>query len=237
MPVGIQHDFTGRRFGRITVLGYDKKVTHYHSVWRCQCECGTVFLRAGRTLARTKETSCGCGHGLKISDPITHEQLKKLLRYNRTTGQFIARRKWHRKKVGDIVGCVDINSGYCHVSVGGVTYYGHVLAYFYVKGVWPTVRVDHENRDRANNRWSNLRAATDSQNNANHPVRKDSQSGFKGVTRYFRNPAKWKAYIIVKGKQKILGYEDCPEAAARLYDVAARQVYGEFARLNFGDAR
>lgn len=234
MPKGIQRDLTGKKFGRIRVLGYSRKGANYNSVWNCVCECGTKFTCLGPNLTFKNTQSCGCGHGLALSNPITHEQLLKLLRYNKRTGEFIARRKWHRIKIGQVVGCVDINSGYRHINIGGESYYGHVLAWFYVTGEWPEMPVDHKNRKRAENHWPNLRLASDSQNNHNHPVRCDSRSGFKGVTRYFRNPTLWKAYIVENRKMKILGYETTPEAAARLYDAAAVKLRGKFARTNFG---
>lgn len=89
-------------------------------------------------------------------------------------------------------------------------------------------RVDHKDRNKANNQRENLRAATQSQNIANSSLRKDSVSGFKGVT-WAAREQKWKAEIKVNGKSKFLGYFDEPAEGGAAYSRAAKQYFGEFA--------
>lgn len=98
-------------------------------------------------------------------------------------------------------------------------------------GAKPRQGTDHANRDKLDNRRANLRFATSTLNNANHPVHRHCQSGFKGVAR--RNN-RWQARIRVNHKTTVLGRFDTPEQAAAAYDVAARAAFGEFASLNFG---
>lgn len=88
--------------------------------------------------------------------------------------------------------------------------------------------VDHRNGDRVDNRRANLRAATHLQNCQN--ARPKGQSRFKGVSRYRE---RWHARIKVPGRRIDLGSFHDEESAARAYDVAAREHFGEFARLNF----
>ena len=57
-----------------------------------------------------------------------------------------------------------------------------------------------------------------------------SNTGYKGV-RLFKN--KWGARIQVKGERKFLGLFNTAEEAAKAYDVAAMELHGEFANLNF----
>lgn len=93
---------------------------------------------------------------------------------------------------------------------------------------------DHRDHDGLNNRRENLRPATRTQNNANQRLRRDSSSGFKGVT-WHKRADRWEAQIK-SGRRKIyLGLFDSIEEAAHAYDVAARELFGEFAHLNFPD--
>ena len=98
-------------------------------------------------------------------------------------------------------------------------------------GVAPRVRVDHRDGDKINNRRSNLRLATPSQNGANSPGRRTGVSGFRGVTPA-RMPGRWFAQITVNRKHLSLGVFDTPEEAARAYNAAALAAFGEFAVLN-----
>jgi hypothetical protein len=96
--------------------------------------------------------------------------------------------------------------------------------------------VDHVDGNPLDNRRSNLRICTPSQNNCNRPP--ISLSGFKGVTFVCgRSKPMWKAQIGYKGRNKSLGLFDNPEAAARAYDAEAIKAFGEFAWLNFNRAR
>lgn len=96
-------------------------------------------------------------------------------------------------------------------------------------------RTDHRNGDGLDNRRINLRDATAGENSRNTRVHADSASGFKGVTWYPRS-RRWRAHIHSGKKQHHLGYFATADEAARAYDAAARELYGEFACLNFPDA-
>ncbi len=87
---------------------------------------------------------------------------------------------------------------------------------------------DHRDGDRLNNQKSNLRIATQSQNNANR--KGIGVSGYLGV---FKSGNKWMARIRQPKKdRKYLGTFDTKEQAALAYNMAAIEVHGEFANLN-----
>lgn len=91
--------------------------------------------------------------------------------------------------------------------------------------------VDHINVDKRDNRRSNLRLATKSQNQRNQGLSKKNTSGFKGVA-FDKARGKWRAAIKYGAAHKFLGRFDTPELAYEAYCKAALQFYGEFA--NFG---
>lgn len=97
------------------------------------------------------------------------------------------------------------------------------------------VQVDHRDGDGLNNRRTNLRLCTHGQNQQNRKA-VVSKSGYKGVKRIDKKPqwsVRWIAAIKKDGRSRHLGSYDTAEEAARAYDRAAVQLFGEFASLNF----
>ncbi len=91
-------------------------------------------------------------------------------------------------------------------------------------------QVDHKNGNGLDNRKSNLRICTATQNSYNRKVHKNNKSGYKGV-----GTQKNDYYVEIgfKGKRIYLGRYKDPVEAAKVYDKAAKKYHGEFARLNF----
>ena len=90
--------------------------------------------------------------------------------------------------------------------------------------------VDHINGDTMDNRRANLRLATRSQNKANSRRPRSNTSGYKGV-KWSKKHRKWEASIKVNYRLRFLGYFNAPEEAYEAYCQAAKQYFGEFARL------
>jgi AP2 domain len=88
---------------------------------------------------------------------------------------------------------------------------------------------DHVNRNGLDNRRENLRPATPSQQGANRDRYSNNTSGYKGVR---QERGKWRARICLRGKLDHLGYFEVKEDAARAYNKAALEYFGEFAVLN-----
>lgn len=91
--------------------------------------------------------------------------------------------------------------------------------------------VDHRNGNPLDNRRSNLRFATPTQNSCNRRLRRPTH-GFKGIF-WFPPVKRFGARIMIHGKSYFFGYHATAEAAARAYDKAAIKLHGEFASLNF----
>ncbi len=96
----------------------------------------------------------------------------------------------------------------------------------------PDRDIDHINGNGLDNRRSNLRLATESQNMANRGKQRNNTSGFKGV-HWSQKHGKWKAEICCNRHRQHLGLFIDPVEAAHAYDSKARELFGEFARLNF----
>jgi hypothetical protein len=91
--------------------------------------------------------------------------------------------------------------------------------------------VDHLNGDGLDNRRANLRLCTHAENGRNRAKqRPPASSKYKGVSRYHD---RWRATIgIGNHKLRSLGYFKTEDEAADAYDVAAKELFGEFARVN-----
>lgn len=90
--------------------------------------------------------------------------------------------------------------------------------------------IDHINHNPLDNRLGNLRVCTLAENKQNSRPYRNSSSQYKGVS--LTKSGRWRAYIRVEGKLIHLGRHDSEEDAARAYNRAAREHFGEFAYLN-----
>lgn len=102
----------------------------------------------------------------------------------------------------------------------------------FVLGYTGSMKIDHRNRNKLDCRKENLRIATPTQNNANCLKRSNNTSGYKGVCRHPKNDT-WQIKIGHQGKTIYIGCHPDVIEAAKLYDQAARDLYGEFAVTNF----
>lgn len=151
---------------------------------------------------------------------LTTERLRELLDYCPVTGLF--RWKVNRRggcRAGEVAGILHAK-GYRFIKVDGNRYSAHRLAWFYTTGHWPIACVDHINRQRDDNRISNLREASWSENRMN--------TSAEGVSFYGRL-GKWRAYIGVGGQQTYLGIFDTRETAMAARKKAELTFHGAFA--------
>jgi hypothetical protein len=100
----------------------------------------------------------------------------------------------------------------------------------------PGIEVDHRDGNGLNNQRKNLRYASRSEQMMNTQKMKGKSSKYKGVS-WYKRYSKWMARVKKNGKYVFLGYFDDEEAAAQAYDVKARELFGEYARLNLPEKR
>src|ERR1051325_6552 len=92
--------------------------------------------------------------------------------------------------------------------------------------------IDHIDNNGLNNQRANLRFSTREQNMRNRPPNKNNKSGYKGVSFY---KGKYDASIRHEGSRYKLGHFTSPAEAARAYDAKAKELFGDFAYLNFSE--
>ena len=160
------------------------------------------------------------------------EYLDSLFDYDPLTG--VLRWKLGRKCVGGLEAGTprEKRKGeqpYIYVAIDKVNYPIHRIIWKIVTREEPPEFVDHEDLDRQNNRWLNLRAATNGQNISNAKLRKDNKSGTKGVS-WASDRQQWQAQITVGGKIVRLGRFDSKDDAIKAVTAARPILHGEFAR-------
>src|SRR3569623_1349389 len=162
---------------------------------------------------------------------LTREKLRQLIRYDAETGQFFRRLKPSRRHPTEReVPCGRIDDkGYVIIFVDGRHHKAHRLAWLLVTGSFPDEQIDHIDRCRANNRWANLREASNSENQANIGARKTNRVGLKGAHFYSAGSC-WSSRICVRGERRFLGYFKQPEDAHAAYMKAAATLNPEFGR-------
>lgn len=139
---------------------------------------------------------------------INQAQLKQLINYDPETGVFT-------RPNGAIAG-TDDGQGYIQISLNNKKYRAHRLAWLYMTGQWPNI-IDHINKNRADNRWSNLREVTPRESNLNRKTFKTNKSGVKGVS-WSKQHSCWQATVRINGKLYHLGfYTNIALAAAARY--------------------
>lgn len=152
---------------------------------------------------------------------LTQVRLKEKYRYSPKTGLF----KRLKGLITRPVGTIHPTTGYVVIMIDDRQYTAHRLAFLYMTGKFPK-EVDHKNRVRTDNRWSNLREVTRSENIANSKMRKDNTTGFCGV---HVHRGRYCAQARLRGVRTHIGLFDTAEEAGRAALAARKREYGAFA--------
>ncbi len=186
-----------------------------------------------------KKSCRGSEHSsLPMNDPlIDQEYLLSIFDYNPDTGDLIRKvRTGPNSKVGDKAGFQDRKDGYVEVKVRGRRYLAHRVIWMMVHGRWPYPQLDHIDRNPSNNKLSNLREVTKMQNMCNRGRPMNSARPYRGVdVIQCKLKNRYSAKINAMKRSYYLGTFDCPIAAAKAYDRAAKEKFGDFAQPNFPD--
>jgi len=107
----------------------------------------------------------------------------------------------------------------------------HIFMHREVGNIGVGLLGDHINRNRLDNRRTNIRPVSHSGNARNRGLRSINTSGLIGVS-FDKRLGKWRSFISINGKNKAIGCFSAKEDAGRMYNEYARKLYGELAVLN-----
>jgi len=163
---------------------------------------------------------------------LTHQRLLEIISFDPETGIAVWRNGARGgKRIGHLLRGSKRSRPYRYWNIkefGRQKAFSHIV-FFYMTGRWPIAEMDHINGDTLDDRWSNLRECTRSQNEANRGPRRSNKTGLKGVVKYDHQDY-FRAKIWRGGKQRWLGKFPTAEAAHAAYLAVARTFDGEFFR-------
>lgn len=151
------------------------------------------------------------------------ETLFGILEYHHETGYFFWKESRGRVKAGCMASTAR-SDGYHSIQINGKKYLAHRLVWLYLTGSFPSSQIDHLNGDRSDNRFCNLREATNAQNTQNKASDKGSSSRYVGVN-WCKRTSKWLSRIMIGGKSFHLGHFMEEESAANAYRVAKNRLH------------
>lgn len=159
----------------------------------------------------------------------TFECLNSLLTYNPITGELF----WNGSRRGRCLdGLKPIGSpnsrGYLRTMINGQRLLVHRIIWFLSTKRWPDKQIDHINGIKHDNRLSNLREATGSENQCNRGIQKNNNTGIRGVY-YSKWAKKYAAQIRINKKNIFLGYYNTLYEAKITRREAETKYFGEFA--------
>ena len=157
---------------------------------------------------------------------LTRARLLDVLDYDQEAGVFRWKVSRGTRKAGALAGNRH-DDGYSYIKLDRVIYRATRLVWLWLYGRWPREHIDHKDGNTSNDRIANLREASRSQNLANAKLKKNSVTGFKGVT---VRGNKFRVSVTKNGKRFHLGHFPSAIEAHDAYVAKARELFGEFAR-------
>ena len=226
----------GEKYGRLTVI---KEVERYvdssgrkYRQMLCSCDCGSEPIKVLLNSLRKGDTkSCGCYKKEK-----TKERMKKFNAYDLETYEYGVGYTTKGEEFYFDLEDYDLIKDYCwHINRRGYVVTNdnktskqtQVKMHRLVMNASEGMDIDHRHRKTNDNRKSQLREVTRSQNLMNRGIRKDNTSSVTGVS-WHKARSKWRVYITINGKTKHLGFFINKEEAIEARLKAELELYGTF---------
>ncbi len=215
----------GDRFGRLVTMykiPYDKK----NKKWHCKCDCGNFVDVFSGNLLKGDTISCKC-YAKEIHKKYNQYDLSGEygIGYASNGGEFYFDLEDY-DKIKEFCWMISINDGYVVTNTPGANTL--LKMHRLLLNVYDKRIVDHESRIKTDNRKSNLRIATNSQNSMNSSLSIINTSGFTGIS-WCESRGKWETYLKINGEQKHLGRFFDLETAIKVRLSAEKKFFGEFA--------
>ena len=236
--VKVIESLIGKEFGKLTVVeqadDYISPKGRHKDRWKCICSCeNKIVFVSGDNLRRKITQSCGCLR--KDTTSKLSEKNKKTNKYDISGDYGIGWTSNTNKEFYFDLEDYNLIQNYCwceHVHRDG---YSSLEAWdsqnkkmIYMSWLIVGMEFDHINRNSFDNRKSNLRPASDTENAQNHSKRKDNTSGVTGVF-WNKQRQQWQAYIQVNKNNMRLGFFDNKDDAIRIRLKAECKYFGDFA--------
>lgn len=227
----------GQKFSYLTVI---RKVSptilpsgQSFTTYECLCDCGNVCKVLGTSLRKGDTKSCGCKKKELIGIA------KKKRNHYDLTGEYGIGYDLHDREFYFDLEDYDLIKDY-RWQVDSKTYYvfstdsnrnySKIKMHRLIMGLYPgneNIYVDHIHTERKNdNRKSNLRLATRSQNGMNMEKMPQNTSGVTGVS-FKKDKGLWVAYITVNARRIWLGSSKDFNEAVELRKNAEKKYFGE----------
>jgi hypothetical protein len=192
----------GKFFNRWFVRSFSH-MHNYNSYWNCVCSCGKEKIVQGSHLTSGKSASCGC----------YLEEIRK----------FIRKKEWNPNIIGDNLLGISLSNGREAIidkedynKIKNFTWHVDNIGYAYTSekrirmhrliiNCPDEFEIDHINRNKLDNRKSNLRIVEHKRNLINCKVSCKNTSGYSGVS-YNKRKRKYEVYLNINSKRKGLGY-------------------------------
>lgn len=148
-------------------------------------------------------------------------EIKRKLSYCPDRGNLIWKVNGHGIRKGRVAGGVN-SDGYVQVMVCGKQMLAHRVAFFLMNGRWPK-EIDHIDRNRSNNSWSNLRECSRSENQKNkNPFQKSYSTNKVGVKGVYKRPNG--KYQVLGRHNKYLGTYECLGQAIKIANFSFKEA-------------
>ena len=244
--VKTKENLTGRKFGRLTVIKQSedfisggKKIAGWYVF--CDCNPNNIFRVRQKDLKRGHTQSCGClvSENAKIVGKLNDgSKQKKYNKYDLSNGYGIGYTTKGEEFYFDLEDydkiknfCWRINEdGYVVSQKNKTSIYMHRLILNIVDA---DVFVDHIYHNKNDNRKSQLRICSNTENCRNTTIGKNNKSGVVGV-RFNEEKQKWESYIKVNKKTIYLGRFDSINEAIECRLEAQNNYFGEFSNKENG---